>query len=134
MMVYVFGNQDIKEDKNAFLVARYLEKKMPEIDFKLMGINDEISFQNENPVIMDVVDGIKEVMLFDDIDKVIMPPRVSAHDFDLGFQLKYLRKIGKIKSALIIGIPMESAKQIEEDYERVISILRKLVAQDIHGS
>lgn len=129
-MVYVFGNKDIKEDKNAFLAAEYLKGKIPEINFKFMEISDEVSFDNENPVIMDVVLGINEVILFDDIDKVEMPPRVSAHDFDLGFQLKYLKKIGKIKKAMIVGIPMKE----KIDYERIIFILRKLVAQDIQGS
>lgn len=130
MMVYVFGNPDIEEDKNAFLVAEYLEGKILEVDFKLMEISDEISFENENPVIMDVVSEIDEVTLYDDIDKIIMPPRVSAHDFDLGFQLKYLKKIGKIKNITVIGIPMKE----KIDYERIISMLRKLVAQDIQGS
>jgi hypothetical protein len=135
MMVYVFGNKDIEEDKNAFLVAEYLEGKIEGVDFKFVGIEDEISFETEKPIIMDVVLGIDEVTLFDDIDKVILPPRVSAHDMDLGFQLKYLKKIGKIKQAMIIGVPMEwSAKQTAKYYERVISILRKLVAQDIQGS
>ena len=140
MKVYVFGNTDIKEDKNAILVAEILEKKMssftkvsadkPEIEFKLMGIGDEVNFDSENPLIMDVVLGIDEVTLFDDVDEVELPPRVSAHDFDLGFQLKYLKKIGKIKEAKIIGIPMKE----KIDYERIIFILRKLVAQDIQGS
>jgi hypothetical protein len=133
MRVYVFGNIDIKEDKNAFWAAEFLKKKISGIDFKLMEISDEVSFDSENPVIMDVVAGINEVTQFDDIDEVELPPRVSAHDFDLGFQLKYLKKIGKIKKATIIGIPM-SAKQTAKDYERIIFILRKLVAQDMQGS
>ena len=130
MKVYVFGNPDIKEDRNAFLATDYLRDKMTEIEFKLMDISDEVSFDSENPVIMDVVLGIDEVTQFSDIDEVELPPRVSAHDFDLGFQLKYLKKIGKINKATVIGIPMKE----KIDYERIIFILRKLVAQDMQGS
>jgi hypothetical protein len=54
----------------------------------------------------------------------------SVHDFDLGFQLLYLKKLGKLKNFLIIGIPMKG----EINYLRIQSILRKLVAQDIQGS
>lgn len=130
MKVYVFGNPDIEEDRMAILAGEKLKERLPEVEFKFMGIDDEISFSEGNPIIMDVVAGIEEVEIFENIDEVILPPRVSAHDFDLGFQLKYLRKIGKISGALIIGIPMKK----DVDYERIYSILRKLVAQDIQGS
>lgn len=136
MRVYVFGNIDIDEDKNAVLAAKFLREKMssftnvsadkPEIDFKLMGIDDEVKFETDHPIILDVVEGITEVMLFDDIDKVVLPPRVSAHDMDLGFQLKYLKKIGKIKKAMIIGVPMKG----KIDYDRIHLILRKLAGEE----
>jgi hypothetical protein len=53
-----------------------------------------------------------------------------VHDFDLGFQLKYLQKIGKLGEVTIIGLPINKTP----DYLRIQSILRKLVAQDIQGS
>ena len=66
----------------------------------------------------------------DGIDGLILSPRGSVHDFDLAFQLRYLRKLGKLGEFTIIGIPQEG----EVDYLRIKSILRKLVAHDMQGS
>ena len=52
------------------------------------------------------------------------------HDFDLAFQLRYLKKLGKLGEITIVGIPQEG----EIDYFRIQSILRKLVAHDMQGS
>jgi hypothetical protein len=66
----------------------------------------------------------------DRIDGLVLSPRGSVHDFDLAFQLRYLRKLGKLGEFTIIGIPQEG----EVDYPRIKSILRKLVAHDMQGS
>ena len=62
--------------------------------------------------------------------RIVLPPRNSVHDFDLGFQLKYLKKLGKLGKVTIIGLPQTG----EIDYDSIHSILRKLVAQDMQGS
>ena len=82
--------------------------------------------------LIDTVVGLKEVELLTekDLNKVVKMNRGTTHDYDLGFQLKYLKKLGKLKKVRIIGLP--AGKKI--DYERVRSILRKLVAQDMQGS
>ena len=41
----------------------------------------------------------------DGIDGLISYPHRSVHDFDLAFQLRYLKKLNKIGKATIIGIP-----------------------------
>jgi len=40
--------------------------------------------KNKKILLIEVVD--------DDLDKLVLPPRSSVHDFDLGFQIKYLKK------------------------------------------
>ena len=128
--IYVFGHPDSDYDSAAITVADHF-KEEAEIEFV------EIFPNNDLPVadplyIMDAIEGLSEVELVTerDIDKIIPPPRGSVHDFDLGFQLKYLIKLGKIKRFQLIGLPMGSPI----NYERIHSILRKLVAQDIQGS
>jgi hypothetical protein len=76
--------------------------------------------------------GIDEVTLLTekDIDKLIISPRTTTHDYDLGFQLKYLTKIGRLKNIFIIGLPQNG----HIDYDLIHSILRKLVAHDMQGS
>ena len=64
------------------------------------------------------------------IDELISSPRGSVHDFDLAFQLRYLKKLNKLGEVTIIGIPQEG----EVDHLRIQSILRKLVAHDMQGS
>ena len=133
MKVYVFGNEDSPLDKTAITVAGKMKKKFPQVVFVEVGVNTDVQFdQNETTVIMDAVGGIDKVELIEnkDINRVISSPSTSVHDFDLGFQLKYLKKLGKLGNVNIIGIPVD--KKI--NYLRIQSILRKLVAQDMQGS
>ena len=66
----------------------------------------------------------------DEIEALILSPRGSVHDFDLAFQLRYLKKLDKLGRTIIIGVPQQG----EADYSRIQSILRKLVAHDMQGS
>jgi hypothetical protein len=59
-----------------------------------------------------------------------LSPRGSVHDFDLTFQLRYLKKLGKLGVVTVIGTPQEA----EVDHLRIKSIFRKLVAHDMQGS
>ena len=151
MKVYVFGNPDILQDKEALIVAQKLKahvtnrgyksmdssfskiRKETNINFITVKPNEDLSFANEkNVIIMDVIKGIDEIKIldFEDIGLLKLSPRTSTHDFDLGLQLKYLKKLGKLKEIKIIGLPY--GKKV--NYLTIQSILRKLVAQDMQGS
>ena len=133
MKVYVFGNQDVEEDKAAFDAVRELEGVFKGVTFVIVKPNEDLPFVGEEKiVILDTVAGISEVRLITgaDLDKIVLPPRGTVHDFDLGFQLKYLKKLGKLGEIMIIGLPQGK----ETDYLSIHSILRKLVAQDMQGS
>jgi Ni,Fe-hydrogenase maturation factor len=133
MKVYVFGNKDSELDNKAFVVAKRLKKSFPKLEFVEVGLNSDLPFNpNEHVYILDAVEGIPEPVLIenDDLDKLVSKSSTSVHDFDLGFQLKYLKKLNKLGSVTIIGIPMK--KPI--DYLRIQSIFKKLVAQDMQGS
>jgi Ni,Fe-hydrogenase maturation factor len=133
MEILVFGNQDVKDDSLAFRVIRRL-KNIPGIKFKIINPNEDLPLTDNNHVtILDAVAGINKITLFTekDLDKfAILPCRTTAHDYDLGFQLKYLKKLKKLKNMTIIGLPMRG----QIDYSSLHSILRKLVAQDMQGS
>jgi len=133
MDVYLFGNEDIEQDNLAFKIAEKLKNKIKNINFIKVKPNEDLPFINKEKVlIMDTVQGIDKIKIIEDkdLDKIILSPRGTAHDFDLGFQLKYLKKLGKLGKVKIIGLPQKE----KVDYKTVQSILRKLVAQDIHGS
>jgi Ni,Fe-hydrogenase maturation factor len=131
MKIYVFGNPDEPNDNAAFKVAKKFAQ--PNVEFIIVNPNQDLPFENESEVVlMDVVDGINKVKLIegDNIDRLVLSPSVSAHDYDLGFQLKYLKKLGKLGDVKIIGLP----KSGKIDYSLIQSIFKKLVAQDIQGS
>lgn len=133
MKIYVFGNQDIQEDNLALKVANRLRDKIENIEFITVKPNEDLPFIGENNiVIMDIIQGIDKIEIVDekDLDKLVLSPRNSVHDFDLGFQLKYLKKLGKLGKITIVGLPQNG----KIDYDLLQSILRKLVAQDMQGS
>jgi Ni,Fe-hydrogenase maturation factor len=133
MKVYVFGNEDFEGDNRAFAVAKKLEHKLKDVQFVKIKPNEDVPFIDEEfTIILDAIEGIDKVIEVNDseLEKLILPPRSSVHDFDLGFQIKYLRKIGKLGKVTIVGLPMSG----KIDYLRIQSILRKLVAQEMQGS
>lgn len=133
MKVYVFGNEDIPEDSAAVNTAKLLQKDLPEIEFVFVKPNEDLPFLGETKfVVMDTVEGLEEVKMFElgENASVALPPRFSAHDYDLNFQLKYLKKLGKIGKVRVVGLPM--GKKL--DYSSIHSIFKKLVAQDMQGS
>lgn len=133
MKIYVFGNSDEIEDKKALVVTKKLKKHYPQIDFIEVKPNQDLPFDNqEQIIIMDVVVGLNQVELINDghFPNLVTNSSTSVHDFDLGFQLKYLKKLGKLGKVTIVGLP--AGKTI--DYLRIHSIFKKFVAQDMHGS
>jgi Ni,Fe-hydrogenase maturation factor len=133
MKIYVFGNPDLKDDNLAIKTARKLKGKIKGVNFLIVKPNQDLPFAGEKKtIIMDVVEKITEPIIIGDNDlgKIKISSLTTVHDFDLGFQLKYLRKIGKLGEVIILGLPQKG----KIDYLRIQSILRKLVAQDIQGS
>jgi Ni,Fe-hydrogenase maturation factor len=133
MRVHVFGNEYVAEDRRAIEAARELEGTVKGVSFVFVNPNEDLPFADERRVvILDTVRGIKDVALIegDGIDGLVLSPRGSVHDFDLAFQLRYLKKLNKLGEVTIIGIPQEG----DVDHLRIKSILRKLVAHDMQGS
>ena len=133
MKVYIFGNEDLEFDNKAIKTAKALENTLEHCDFIYIKPNQDLPFVcEEEVVIMDTIEGIEDIKIInnDQVKNISLEERTTVHDFDLGFQLKYLKKIGKLGKVTIIGLPV--AKDV--DYLRIQSILRKLVAQDIQGS
>lgn len=109
MIVYIFGNPDLKIDSLPIRILPKLKKNLPRIDFQMKDPNEDWDIPKKL-VIIDTVLGIEEIKIFTDLDKFSAARRVSLHDFDLGAELSYLKKLGKIKKIKIIGIP-PSAKE-----------------------
>lgn len=133
MKVYVFGNEDVPEDRSAIEAAEKLADTLEDVSFVPVKPNEDVPFVDERRVvILDTVQGIWEVVLIEgkDVDRLVLSPRGSVHDFDLAFQLRYLKKLGRLGEVVIVGIPQQG----DVDYRRIQSIFRKLVAHDMQGS
>lgn len=95
MTIYVFGNNDVPGDS---------------LEIKIVKPNEDVEFDSKNPVILDTVEGINKIKILKNINEIQKIKSSTVHDFDLGFQLKYLKKIGKIDGVTIIGVPMKFSK------------------------
>jgi len=111
MKVSVFGNPDLKEDSLAVKLVPELKIEFPGVEFK---VEDPVEGlkppKNGLWVILDVAEGVDKIRVFEDIDKLVDERRVSLHDYDVGMELKLLKKLGKIKKLKIVAVPMEMKK------------------------
>jgi Ni,Fe-hydrogenase maturation factor len=112
MKIYCFGNLDIKEDKVALELADELndDTELTLKGFEFVKTTNPDFFLNENYldtkiIIIDVVKGIENIKIINDLDELKTTKTTTMHDFDLGNTLKLLKELGKIKEVIIIGIP-----------------------------
>jgi Ni,Fe-hydrogenase maturation factor len=125
MNVYVFVNEYVAEDKRAIEVARELEGAIAVISFVFVSLNEDVLFVNErHVVILDTVEGLQDIALVegDQIDGLILSPRGSVHEFDLAFQLRYLKKLNMLGEVTITSIPQEGGV----DHLRIQSIYEEI--------
>lgn len=115
MKVFVFGNIDLREDSLPLKILPKLKEKFPDIQFEVKDPNEEWEVPEEL-IVLDIIIGIKEVTVFDNLKKFSKVPRVGMHDFDALTNIRYLWKLGKIKKIKIIGVPsnMKKVKAIEK--------------------
>lgn len=104
MKIYVFGNPDLDIDSLPLRILPKLQEKFLKIEFETKDPNEEWGIPEEL-IVIDTAFGINDVTIFDDLEKFASAPRISMHDFDALTNLRYLKKLGKIKKIKIIGIP-----------------------------
>ncbi|NTV22985.1 MAG: hypothetical protein HGA85_01235 [Nanoarchaeota archaeon] len=112
--IFVVGNSLVDIDSLPLRILPELRKKMPSVDFVEFDPTEE--FPVKDPIILDTVINAETVSIFTDINKIELQSICSLHDFDLGYNLKLLKKLGQIKSVKIIGVPpnIEEAVAVEE--------------------
>jgi hypothetical protein len=127
MTIFIFGNEDIPNDNVAVMLAKKIGNQLKDVTFITVKPNEDLPFtEGQDAVLMDVVIDLLEPTLIEDISNLSLPPRNSTHDFDLAFQLKYLRKIGKLESVKIIGLPY-GKKLTKNDELQVIALIKTLM-------
>lgn len=106
MTVFVFGNPDLPEDSLPLKILPQLRRLLPDMTFQVLDPNEEWE-TSEHIMVVDTVQGIRQVTVFDSLDRFIASPRVTMHDFDALSNLRYLLKLGKIKKVTVIGVPSD---------------------------
>jgi len=107
MKIYVFGNPLVKADNLPVKILPELKKTFPKIEFEIVDPNENFPPENEKDlVIIDTIKGIKKPKMFglNDLQNIQKSPN-SPHDYDLGMHLLLLKKLKRINSVKIIGIP-----------------------------
>lgn len=121
--IYVLGNELVKEDSIPIKLLSQLKKTFSAIQFIQLDPS-EILPEEKNFIILDTVANIDEVKIIKDIDKIEFKSRYSLHDCDLGFNLKLMKKLGKIKDVTIIGVPGKiKQERAFREVKKVISSL-----------
>lgn len=103
--IYIFGNSLLSFDSLPIKLVPKLRKIFPEIKFVVKDPNENLKPQKGELIIIDTVIGIEKVKVIKNLDKIQLDKIYSAHDFDLGFNLKLLAKIGELKKVVIFGVP-----------------------------
>lgn len=125
--IYVFGNPLVKEDSMPLKIIDKLRKEFPSLLFKEFDTVEDLDLEKELNII-DTVKGIKKVELIEDIDKIITDKIYSMHDFDLGYNLKLLKKMKMIDKVRIFGIPSNmKEKEVMKELCDVIKSIKELV-------
>ena len=104
MIVYLIGNSIVPEDSAPLTLAPIIRKTFPAVSVVEADPNENF-IPEEGSIIIDTVKGISRVTSFDDVNEFITTKSVTPHDYDLGFHLKLLQKLGKLPPVRIIGMP-----------------------------
>lgn len=102
----------LKEDSLPLRLIPKLREQFPNISFVEFDPNDNLEKEGRNLIIIDCVQGIRSVKTITDIDKIVTQKVYSMHDFDLGYSLKLLKKLGYLKSVIIFGVPMKADEKV----------------------
>ncbi len=110
--IYIFGNPLLNFDNLPIKLVPELRKKFPDINFIIQDPNENIKpSANGELIIIDTVININTVIIINNIKQLETGKIYSMHDFDLAFNLKLLKKIGKLKKVKIFGVPPDLNKQ-----------------------
>lgn len=105
-IVYYCGNPHEERDSLPLKLIKKLKTALPDIKFAHFDPTEDISSKKLDKVtIIDSVNGIKKITVFNDLNDFALSPRFSVHDYDLVLDLNLLLKLNKIKSFKIIGVP-----------------------------
>ena len=121
-VVYIVGNPEVQGDDMPFTILPQLRRAFPSVRFREADPNENF-IPEEGSVIVDTVEGIDAVRSFDSLDEFAEHHTVTAHDYDLAFHLRVLKKLHKIDFVSILGIPINSTIKVLSDVRKTLALL-----------
>lgn len=125
--ILVVGNEIEECDSIAIQVVQQIKEDFQNITFLHWDPTEELPGLLDNDIVLiDTIQGIHHVKIFETIEDFSKSPRNTVHDFDLPIALGLLSKIKKIKTIKIFGIPMNEdlKKSKKELYELLTKYFR----------
>ena len=119
--ILLFGNPMLKEDSLPLKLMPRLIKKLPQVEFKEFDPNDNLENEGRSLNIIDCVQKIKKVTLITEIDRIETSKIYTMHDFDLGYNLKLLKKMDYLDEVRIFGVPMRMKE--DEAFKQLVKLI-----------
>ena len=123
--IWLFGNIDLPQDSLPLRLQERLSSEFPNIKFIVQDPLDEWVMPEEL-FIIDTVQGLDKVTVFNSLDQFQKTSSVTMHDFDLGMQLRMLQKVGQLPPLTIFGLPADISE--DQAMEQLIPLLHQLGA------
>ena len=98
-----------------------LRKEFPQIDFAEFDPTENFP-EDADIYMIDTVQGIDIPRTFKNIDRFINKKGVSMHDFDLAWEMKLMKKAGKLGNITIFGVPPKG------DIQEIFNKLKLLIS------
>lgn len=121
--IWVFGNPDLTQDALPIQLLPRLQREFSAHTFTHQDPLDE--WKMPDPLyLIDTVEGVGLVSVFTSLNAFQQAPHVTMHDFDLGTQLQFMKKLGKLPQQLFIfGIPSHLTAAVA--YDQLVPLLHQ---------
>jgi hypothetical protein len=115
--IYVFGNEYLHEDRISREISNYLKCGI----VHCRSPEDLLEANDGEVLILDVVKNIKDPVIITSSKQIKTRKMLSLHDFDLGFFLNLMERMGINRKIRIIGVPSEgNAQELAKKVEKMI--------------
>ncbi len=108
--IFIFGNPNVEIDSLPVKLLPRLKQVFPEHTFTILDPNEEWEVPQHMNII-DTIVGIDTITIFDSLDVFMQTPKMTCHDFDAYTNLLFLKKLGRITSVRILGIPPQTEEE-----------------------
>lgn len=128
--IYYCGNPLVEKDSLPFRLVPELKQLFPDIAFIHHDPSENLKPDHGRFVAIDTVINTDRVLAITDPAQISGNTAYSAHDWDLGLNLRLLCRLGEIKEFLIIGVPPTGDRK--KIIAEVTAIIKKYFRENVN--